>query len=77
MVNLKKLGKTYSGMEPEGAAAIFKQMDDAAIVKILVFMKEQETGPILAALSKMGETEAKRAGDLTEKLRLSVVPKKK
>lgn len=76
-VNLKKLAKTYSSMEPEGAAGIFKQMDDTAVVKIMVFMKEVETGPILAALSKGGEADAKRAADLTEKLRLSVVPKKK
>jgi flagellar motility protein MotE (MotC chaperone) len=75
--NLKKLAKTYSGMEPDGAANIFKQMDDSSIVKIMLFMKEQETGPILAAMSKGGETEAKRAADLSEKLRVAVVPKKK
>ena len=61
----------------DGAATIFKQMDDTSIVKIMVFMKDQETGPILAAMSKGGETEAKRAADLTEKLRVAVVPKKK
>jgi flagellar motility protein MotE (MotC chaperone) len=77
MANLKKLAKTYSGMEPEGAAAIFKQMDDPSIVKIMVVMKEQETGPILAALAQMGAADAKRAGELTEKIRLSVSPKKK
>jgi flagellar motility protein MotE (MotC chaperone) len=77
VTNLKKLAKTYTSMEPEGAAAIFKQMDDSAVVKIMVFMKEAETGPILAALSRGGESEAKRAADLTDKLRLSVVPKKK
>jgi hypothetical protein len=43
----------------------------------MLFMKEQETGPILAAMSKGGETEAKRAADLSEKLRVAVVPKKK
>jgi flagellar motility protein MotE (MotC chaperone) len=75
--NLKKLAKTYSGMEPDGAATIFKQMDDTSIVKIMVFMKDQETGPILAAMSKGGETEAKRAADVTEKLRVAVVPRKK
>ena len=75
--NLKKLAKTYSVMEAEGAAAIFKQMDDASVVKIMVFMKDQETSPIIAALAKGGETDAKRAADLTEKLRVAVVPKKK
>jgi flagellar motility protein MotE (MotC chaperone) len=75
--NLKKLAKTYSGMEPDGAANIFKQMDDNSIVKIMVFMKEGETGPILSSMSRGGDTDAKRAADLTEKLRVSVVPKKK
>jgi flagellar motility protein MotE (MotC chaperone) len=75
--NLKKLAKTYSGMEPEAAAGIFKQMDDASIVKIMVFIKDDQRGPILAAMSKGNETDAKRAGDLTEKLRVAVVGKKK
>jgi flagellar motility protein MotE (MotC chaperone) len=75
--NLKKIAKTYSSMEPEGAAKIFKQMEDSAVVKIMVFMKENETGPILAALAKGGDAEAKRTADITEKLRLAVVPKKK
>lgn len=75
--NLKKLAKTYSGMEPDGAATIFKQMDDNSIVKIMVFMKEGETGPILSSMSRGGEADAKRAADLTEKLRVAVVPKKK
>lgn len=76
-INLKKIAKTYIAMEPDAAAGILKQMDDGAIVKYLMFMKEAETGPILAALSRGGEAEAKRAADLTEKLRLSVQPKKK
>lgn len=75
--NLKKLAKTYSAMDAEGAANIFKQMDDASVVKIMVFMKEQETSPIITALAKGGEADAKRAADLTERLRVAVVPKKK
>ena len=75
--NLKKLAKTYSAMDADGAATIFKQMDDASVVKIMVFMKEQETSPIIAALAKGGEADAKRAADLTERLRVAVVPKKK
>jgi flagellar motility protein MotE (MotC chaperone) len=76
-VNLKRLAKTYGSMDAEGAAKIFKQMDDGSIVKIMLYMKEQETGPVLSALSRLGEIDAKRAGDLTEKLRLAVLPKKK
>src|SRR4051812_46259290 len=77
VTNLRKLAKTYSSMEPDGAAGIFKQMDDLSVVRILMFMKDSETGPILASLSKLSEADAKRAGDLTDKLRLAVVPKKK
>jgi len=75
--NLKKLAKTYTAVEPESAAAIFRKMDDTSVVKIMVFMKEQESGPILAALAQGGEAEAKRAADITDKLRLAIVPKKK
>src|SRR5688500_11151331 len=75
--NLKKLAKTYAGMEADEAAKIFKQMDDSSIAKIMVFMKDLETGPILSSLARGGEADAKRAADLTEKLRLAIVPKKK
>src|SRR5687768_2574207 len=63
--NLRKIAKTYSGMEAAGAAGIFKQMDDGAVVKIMMFMRETETGPILTALAALGESDAKRAGELT------------
>lgn len=76
-VNLKKLSKTYAGMEPDAAGTIFKQMDDTSIVKIMVFMKDGERGPILAAMSKGTDADAKRAADLTEKLRVAVVAAKK
>ena len=75
--NLKKLAKTYSGMEADETSKIFKQMDDSSIVKIMVFMKEAETAPILSSLARGGEADAKRAADLTDKLRVAVVPKKK
>jgi flagellar motility protein MotE (MotC chaperone) len=77
MGNLKKLAKTYTAVEPESVAPIFRKMDDTSVVKIMVFMKEQESGAILAALARGGEAEAKRAADLTDKLRLAIVPKKK
>jgi flagellar motility protein MotE (MotC chaperone) len=67
---LKKLAKTYAAMSPEGAAGIFRQMDDAAVVQVMAFMKESENGPILEALAKLGDTEAKRAAALTDRLRL-------
>lgn len=75
VVNLKKLGKTYAGMDPDAASAVFKKMDEAAIVKIMMFMRETETGPILAAMSKGGDEAAQRVADITLRLRVAVVPK--
>jgi flagellar motility protein MotE (MotC chaperone) len=73
--NLKKLGKTYATMSPEGAATIFKQMEDDQVVKILVFMKEGETAPVLESFARLGETEAKRAAVISERLRTSIPPR--
>jgi flagellar motility protein MotE (MotC chaperone) len=67
--NLRKLGKTYSGMTPEGAALILKQMDDDQIVKILLFMKETEIAPLLENFARLSEAEAKRAALVSERLR--------
>ncbi len=69
--NLKKLAKVYAAMTPEGASAIFKEMEDEQVVKILLFMKEAETAPVLECLAKLGELEAKRAAQLSERLRLA------
>jgi flagellar motility protein MotE (MotC chaperone) len=69
--NLKKLAKVYSAMTPETAASIFGQMDDQAVAKIMVFMKEGDTAAILEALTKQGEEPAKRAATLSERLRVS------
>ena len=69
--NLKRLAKVYATMEPTTAATIFKQLDEAAMVKILLFMKDSETAPILAAMAVQGETEAKRAAAVSERLRVT------
>ena len=73
--NLKKLAKTYSVMAPENAAAIFQQMDDTAIVKVMLFMKNDENGAILEAMAKKGDTQAKRAAEISEHLRIATVNK--
>ncbi len=72
LVNLKKLAKMYAAMTPEGAGAIFKQLDDPSLVKIMMFMKEAETGPILEHMAKQSEPQAKRAAALSERLRLAL-----
>ncbi len=69
--NLKRLAKMYSTMEPATAATIFKQLDEATMVKILLFMKDSETSPVLAAMAVQGEAEAKRAAAVSERLRVT------
>ena len=68
--NLKKLGKTYAAMSPDGAATIFKEMTDPQVVKIMALMKEAETGPILEAMGRGTDAETKRAAAISERLRL-------
>lgn len=70
--NLKRLVKVYSSMTPEAAAAVFKEMDDQQVVKILSLMKETETGPILEVLVKGGEADIKRAAAISEQMRLAI-----
>lgn len=73
--NLKRLAKVYTSMSPEGAAVILKQLDETTIVKILTFMKDGETAPILETIAKLGDAEAKMAASISERLRLAVVRK--
>lgn len=72
--NLKKMAKTYASMSPEGASRIFKELDDIVVVKIMRFMKDTETAPILEIMSKQSKEDAKRAATLGEKLRLTLNP---
>ena len=72
VVNLKKLAKTYITMPPESTANIFKQLDDTSVVKILAFMKESETAPILEAMAKPAESDAKRVAAISEQLRVAI-----
>jgi flagellar motility protein MotE (MotC chaperone) len=71
IANLKKLAKVYAAMAPDSAAMVLAQLDDSSIVKILVFMKEDETAAVLESLAKKGPAEAKRVANLSESLRLS------
>jgi flagellar motility protein MotE (MotC chaperone) len=75
VANIKKLAKTYATMDASGATTIFKQMDDEQIVKIMMYMKESETAPILEGLARMSETEAKRTAGISDRLRTAIVPK--
>jgi flagellar motility protein MotE (MotC chaperone) len=71
--NLKTLATTYTNVSPPAALAIFREMEDEMVVKILAFMKPDPVGQILEemARTKDGEgTLAGRAAVISNKLRL-------
>ena len=73
--NLKSLSQTYSAMNPPQVVIIFREMEENTVVKILSIMKTTTVGPILAEMAKSpdrgeGESMAKRAARITDKLRL-------
>ena len=69
--NLKKLAKVYADMSPETAADVLSQLDNEAIVKILLYVKEEQTAAILEALAKKGQSNSRRTAEISEQLRLS------
>jgi uncharacterized coiled-coil DUF342 family protein len=74
-VNLKKLAKMYTAMEPAGAARILREIEDIVIVKVFTLMKEAETAQILDAFARQGEAETKRAAKISESLRVAIAAK--
>lgn len=73
MKNLKSLAQTYSNLTPKAAVAIFSEMDDTTVVKILSLMKADAVGPIFEEMSKdksEKNNQAHRAATLSERLRL-------
>jgi flagellar motility protein MotE (MotC chaperone) len=72
VANVKKLAKIYATMAPAAVSAMFKEMDDDKIVKVLLFLKEPEMATLLENMTKQGEAEAKRAVTLIERYRLSI-----
>ena len=71
--NLKVLAATYTGLSPSAALAIFREMDDETVVKILAFMKPEPVGRILEEMTQTTEGEdtlAGRAAVISNKLRL-------
>ena len=69
--NLKKLAKVYGAMSPESAATVLEQLDNEAVVKIMIYLKDGETAAILEAMSKKGDAEARRTAQISEQIRLS------
>jgi flagellar motility protein MotE (MotC chaperone) len=71
--NLKTLANTYTGLSPTAALAIFREMDDEMVVKILAFMKPEPVANILEEMTKTmdgDESLAARAASISNKLRL-------
>ncbi|MBI3887289.1 MAG: hypothetical protein HY302_16410 [Opitutae bacterium] len=71
--NLRNLAQTYAALSPKAAVAIFKEMDDVTVVKILSLMKADIVGPIFEEMSKSSDSAAnwpKRAAALSERLRV-------
>ena len=71
--NLRPLAQTYSRLTPRATVAIFREMDDATVLKILALMKTDAVGLIfeeMARTSDQNGTLASRAAALTDKLRL-------
>jgi len=73
MKNMKSLAATYSNLSPKATLTIFKQMDDATVVKLLALMKTDVVSPLFEEMSKQAVADpglARRAAQLSEKLRL-------
>jgi flagellar motility protein MotE (MotC chaperone) len=72
--NLNKQAKIIAGMSPEGAANLISQMADDDVVRLVATMKTDQASLLLDAMSKLGKTEAKRAADLTGRMRMILSP---
>ncbi len=71
--NLKALVTTYSKLSPGAVVAIFNQMDDAMVAKILSMMKPDTTTGILEEFSRdpgPDNANVKRVAELTQRMRL-------
>ncbi|HEU5081183.1 MAG TPA: hypothetical protein VFT72_18365 [Opitutaceae bacterium] len=71
--NLKSLASIYSNLTPKATLAIFKEMDDRQVVKLLSLMKTDVVSPLFEEMGKQAAADpvfAKRAAVLSEKLRL-------
>ncbi|MCX6861074.1 MAG: hypothetical protein NTX70_12770 [Verrucomicrobia bacterium] len=76
IINVKRLAKTYAGMEPSSAAKVFAELDEKLVVKVMSQMKDDQNAAILDALAKTNAQGAKLAAALSDKLRLVATGKK-
>ncbi len=76
IINVKRLAKTYAGMDPSSAAKVFAELDEKLVVKVMSQMKDDQNAAILDALAKTNAQGAKLAAALSDKLRLVSTGKK-
>lgn len=77
--NLKSLATTYSRLTPTAAVAIFNQLDDLTVAKLLSLMKPEIISAILEELSRTpgpDNANVKRAAELSMRLRLLIPTQK-
>ena len=75
-INVKRLAKTYAGMEPASVAKVFAELDEKLVVKVMSQMKDDQNASILDAMAKASAQGAKLAAALSDKLRLVPTGKK-
>jgi flagellar motility protein MotE (MotC chaperone) len=63
-----------TSMSPEGAAAMLNEMPEDETASVLFMLKPDSASVILDTLSKMGKAEAKRAAELTARMRVVLPP---
>ncbi|OIR18776.1 hypothetical protein GALL_11160 [mine drainage metagenome] len=76
--NLKKLAQTYAGLSPQAAVAIFRDLNDRTVVKLMSLMKPDAVGAIFEEMSRESVADpnlARRAASITDQLRLIRVAK--
>lgn len=72
VANLKRLAKLYAAMAPETAVVMLTELKDDDIVKILAQMKDAQVVTILETLAAQGGAQARRAAQITERLRVLI-----
>ncbi|EDY82089.1 hypothetical protein VDG1235_1709 [Verrucomicrobiia bacterium DG1235] len=71
--NLKRLAKTYATLTPDATVNIFRELEDATVVKILFFMKADTVGAILQEMATANggvAEQVRRAAKISDMLRL-------
>jgi hypothetical protein len=75
--NLRVLAQTYSGMSPQAVVAIFSEMDEGMVVKMISLMKNDKAAAVFQEMARTAGKDgsmAKRAARISEKLRLVKSP---